>query len=60
MHISIYNFEFLFLHSKKEKVYSLFFLETLKVFVFNILTLDYDRHESSLRLSKKSEYVWDL
>ena len=50
MHASLYGFESLFLRRKEEKVSSVFVLETLKAFLFNILTLDYDRREGSLRL----------
>ena len=50
MHASLYGFESLFLCRKEEKVSSVFVLETLKAFLFNILTLDYDRREGSLRL----------
>ena len=60
MHASLYGFESLFLRRKEEKVSSVFVLETLKAFLFNILTLDYDRREGSLRLWKKSEYVWEI
>ena len=60
MHASLYGFESLFLCRKEEKVSSVFVLETLKAFLFNILTLDYDRREGSLRLWKKSEYVWEI
>ena len=46
-----YGFESLFLNRKKEKVSSVFVLET--VFLFKILTLDYDCREGFLRPFKK-------
>ena len=45
----IYSFESLFLHRKKEKVFSVFILETLKAFLCDILTLDYDGCQGFLR-----------
>ena len=45
MQTSIFSFESLFLYWKQEKV--------MKAFLFNILLLDYDRHEGFLQPNKK-------
>ena len=53
MHRSIYSFESLFLHRKKDKASSMFVLETLKAFLFNILKLDFDHCEGFPRPLKR-------
>ena len=49
MHKSVYSFVFVFLHRKKERV--------MNLFLFNILTLVYDR-EGFWKPQKKNENVW--
>ena len=56
MYISIYDFQFLFLHKKRN------FLERLLLkpwrLVFNILSLDSNRHKGFLRPYKKQNMLY--
>ena len=50
MQRSVYGFESLYLHWKKENV--------VKAFLSNILMLDYDHRQGFLKLLKKSVSIW--
>ena len=60
MHRLFYSFKSFFLQRKKEKVSTVLNVETLKAFLFNIITLGYDRLEGVLRPKRKSEFVWGI